>query len=651
MNEKQVAMSINVVPNDKGETITKSVPLIEKKESVCALGLIRYVLDNFDDAYKAAEYIRDYVTIYPVKTLEDMNYELHFMIADEKKTYVLEIVDNVVRVIDVTNKPMMTNFYLYGVTFNANGKTYYPAINDATHNAKITNGVTDHGCGLERYAKMVDAYSGLNSLDSMADFMAHGLRYTNAYTGGDAEIGEWCTEFVDGNLTVESGAADFEAAIAAAKYAYQHRTRNPEEEYFGTWQSTHSVVYDIKNREMNIIVQEDDEELKYNYNELLASSFDIPRIIVTPEMIIGQNPVRIQGNEEVNAIMMDNNIPFVILDASAVGIGSIVFNKAQMRVDHYWLLTQTTGNFQVETQQLAEKTLQSVIYNDSTMIGIYEETGILSPEDVVNNVNSTAVEKPLSANMGKELYTEISNLKNIGRFLAIWDCSTGLPTSNPIELPYTYKTGDYYRVGSLAADFTGYLGNFVHAGMDIELKAIIDEPTAEMGEHKSLYNYLENNGYDSIEDIYEGVSGQIKGYMDGRLIEEHDILGIAALDEYTNPFGFTKCVGVKADDSISDWFYFWEDDEHKLYCANPLGEAGTNALYSAGNNFMPNGYQYDGSASTTRYTDEQELAIGAVFYYDGALWKLEPAGSGGKVQDVQVNGTSVLSDGIFFKKL
>lgn len=119
-----------------------------------------------------------------------MNYELHFMIADENKTYVLEIIDNVVRIIDVTNKPMMTNFYLYGVTFNADGKTYYPAINDATHNAKITNGVTDHGCGLERYAKIVDAYSELNDLNSMANFMAHDLRYTNAYTGGDTEIGE-----------------------------------------------------------------------------------------------------------------------------------------------------------------------------------------------------------------------------------------------------------------------------------------------------------------------------------------------------------------------------------------------------------------------------------------------------------------------------
>ena len=264
INEYGLVANSNVVPNDKGIN-PEAHPAIEERDRICNLALVRYILDNFKTAQEAVEYIRDYVTIYPVKTLEDMNYELHFMIADEKKTYVLEIVDNVVRVIDVTNKPMMTNFYLYGVTFNADGKTYYPAINDATHNAKITNGVTDHGCGLERYAKIVDAYSGLNDLDSMADFMAHDLRYTNAYTGGDAEIGEWCTEFVDGNLTVESGAEDFEAAIAASKYAYQHRTRNPEEEYFGTWQSTHSVVYDIKNREMNIIVQEDDEELKYNY--------------------------------------------------------------------------------------------------------------------------------------------------------------------------------------------------------------------------------------------------------------------------------------------------------------------------------------------------------------------------------------------------
>lgn len=71
--------------------------------------------------------------------------------------------------------------------------------------------------------------------------------------------------------------------------------------------------------------------------------------------------------------------------------------------------------------------------------------------DVINGVNSTSTEDALSANMGKELQTQITNLKNLGRFCAIWRADTGLPTSEPTETPYNYKVGDYFRIGA-----TGY---------------------------------------------------------------------------------------------------------------------------------------------------------------------------------------------------
>lgn len=68
--------------------------------------------------------------------------------------------------------------------------------------------------------------------------------------------------------------------------------------------------------------------------------------------------------------------------------------------------------------------------------------------EIVNNVSSSDTGKALSANMGKDLNTEISNLKNIGRFCAIWDAEAGAPTSEPLETPYIYKTGDYFRIGT-----------------------------------------------------------------------------------------------------------------------------------------------------------------------------------------------------------
>jgi len=70
---------------------------------------------------------------------------------------------------------------------------------------------------------------------------------------------------------------------------------------------------------------------------------------------------------------------------------------------------------------------------------------------VINATTSTSTTDALSANMGRELQAEIDNLKARGRFLALWNCATGLPASDPVESPYLYKAGDYYIVGTVAS--------------------------------------------------------------------------------------------------------------------------------------------------------------------------------------------------------
>lgn len=44
------------------------------------------------------------------------------------------------------------------------------------------------------------------------------------------------------------------------------------------------------------------------------------------------------------------------------------------------------------------------------------------------------------------IQNQLDALEGRGRFLSTWNASTGLPTTNPGTLPYTYKTGDYYIV-------------------------------------------------------------------------------------------------------------------------------------------------------------------------------------------------------------
>ena len=76
----------------------------------------------------------------------------------------------------------------------------------------------------------------------------------------------------------------------------------------------------------------------------------------------------------------------------------------------------------------------------------------LQSSDIIDTTSSTATDKALSANMGKDLQEQINDLKAVGRFLSIWNCVTGRPTSEPEVLPYVYNTGDYFLVGTVATE-------------------------------------------------------------------------------------------------------------------------------------------------------------------------------------------------------
>ena len=48
------------------------------------------------------------------------------------------------------------------------------------------------------------------------------------------------------------------------------------------------------------------------------------------------------------------------------------------------------------------------------------------------------------------LQDQVDNLKARGRFLALWNCATGLAESNPPSGTYTYQSGDYFIIGVVA---------------------------------------------------------------------------------------------------------------------------------------------------------------------------------------------------------
>lgn len=70
---------------------------------------------------------------------------------------------------------------------------------------------------------------------------------------------------------------------------------------------------------------------------------------------------------------------------------------------------------------------------------------------VIDSLDSTSSTDALSANMGKELQDQITELSWVWTFLSTWDATTWLPGSEPQEDPYTYRAGNYYIVSHIGA--------------------------------------------------------------------------------------------------------------------------------------------------------------------------------------------------------
>lgn len=257
INEYGVVASYNVVPTDYGHNVVE--PAVSKELEIDAIMLVRYILDHFMTAEAAAEYIRDYCRVIFPKALHAANYELQVMIADQDATLLLNFADNETNIIDVTeDAPYITNFHRLNVELNRGGTVYTPATMTETENAFDTNHITLHGAGLERFNIIAEAYAGLGEIEDMRALLDD-LRYTKMYiTAPDTADPAWLTEYCGGSLTVKTDPEDFKDIEEAAGQAYTDRDRDDPK----TWQTVHSVIYDISTKTMYVRVQENAEEFK-----------------------------------------------------------------------------------------------------------------------------------------------------------------------------------------------------------------------------------------------------------------------------------------------------------------------------------------------------------------------------------------------------
>lgn len=261
INEKGVFVNDNVVPGqDMDCTTTGTTPLEDKKGDLCMNMLPRFVLDNYASAREAIDDIRNHWSVYMKPSELLGHYEVHYMIGDPNETYIVEFYNNEMYVektdTDGGKLAVMTNFYIKGINL-IDGK-----IGNVGENL---SGLTPNGSGVDRYNILVDAYeSAAESKDAMMEAM-ESVWYSKAYDRNN----HWYSEFVgspdriadpDGSvlLTMNDPAEKYENVLNIIDGWYDNRNRDE----WKVWHTTHTSVYDIRNRRLHLRFQENEIEDK-----------------------------------------------------------------------------------------------------------------------------------------------------------------------------------------------------------------------------------------------------------------------------------------------------------------------------------------------------------------------------------------------------
>ncbi len=221
VNEKGVTCNSNYVPKEVEHDSTnpgaKDLPY---------LTVVRYILDNAGSAAEGVELLkgRNLVNKPDVSTL-------HWMIADPKESYVVEIVDNQMRV--VKNPKAMTNYYL------------------------SVDGYTPHACGIERMDVIKKGYDKATSVEGMRGLM-QSVHYTQAYKKSTKPF--WYSEhyFYDtataNDYNIDTPKDKLQAYVDEIVEAFSRCTRdNPD----GFWETVYTSVYDMSRQMLRISIHED----------------------------------------------------------------------------------------------------------------------------------------------------------------------------------------------------------------------------------------------------------------------------------------------------------------------------------------------------------------------------------------------------------
>lgn len=269
INEKGLVCNVNQLPKNVDSTknidINGNTPLVNKRESISMIMLVRYILDRFEHAVEAAQYIQNYVNVYPIigEDSEPMNF--HFAIADKNQTVYLYFYEDrcEYEVKQAGEDLVMTNFRLAGTEL-VDG-----------HYSITGSNIESFGQGIERANVLLDYTDG-----DLLGVLFNDINFTKAYTTNTR-----LTDFAGIDDTVISDTEGLEAIQADAALLYQQETEA------GTlrtdadlWQTVHSIVYNLNDKTIRLKIQEiegSDEVFTFNPYPPIEIEFTPDTIVPT----------------------------------------------------------------------------------------------------------------------------------------------------------------------------------------------------------------------------------------------------------------------------------------------------------------------------------------------------------------------------------
>lgn len=272
INDAGVICSSNVVslePNgETGVQIPETHPNNKNAKDLHVLFIVRYVLDHASSAKNAVDLLCDENLNIMGNLKKEMN--LHCMIADKDETYVVEFF----------RKKGSTHNHFDVVWEKKENKTqidqimtnYYCNVNENT-----ANFINYEKFGDERYHILQSGYATANTFDGMFSLMQD-VKFSIAYSktghtpipgiieGGVWSTTEWYSEKIRQDLLAlydksksqdeqEGALGEAIKALEATKDAYPEKKREDANPAF--WITTHNSTYDISEKLLQVVVQED----------------------------------------------------------------------------------------------------------------------------------------------------------------------------------------------------------------------------------------------------------------------------------------------------------------------------------------------------------------------------------------------------------